>query len=701
MAEGINGSVEILESATDSKSTDASGLSANTKANTVFQRYQLNYSETLFPYVNLRAGSSFDKTTTDSKDAAGETRATDTNIFPSVALTLNNPLISSGAGYTKREEKVEAAGASPVTNILESKNAFLGFRPVGLPTLDMQFTRMHIFDKAQQTTDTLSDALSASTRYTPVKNLDLGYTVTVNNNNNRLNDVEFDTVSQSGRAAYSDRFFDNRVALTANYSGSRLTSETRSNGGGDVFSQIFPFSGLSDISDTPTLDTLTPNQALIDGNLTASSGINIGQGVSLGGDIRLRNVGLDFVNTVSVNTLYIYVDRQLPRSVSGAFTWDIYTSSDNQNWTVYQTSLPATFNPFANRFELLFPDTTTRYIKASTRPLSVSVLPPAGTDVSNIYITELQSFSRKAPAQVATKSQSTSEFYDTGLRALLLQDRSLVYSAYYSQANSSGRSSNSLLSNALSISRRLSTIFSAMARVERDDNRDAAGNNTAYSGSASLLAAPLPTLSNSLVLSTRRQETLGQTSSSESVFLNNTAELYPGANVNLSGGLNFVSPATGARTENTLVNAGASIVPNKSLSLSVNHSETESTQSQGANAPNRAVSTAANVAWSPVATIYLAYSISKTSATGVQRQTVQSYSGTWAPFSGGALTFSLGYSETQESANMSLDRALSTGMEWRVGPRIFFTAAYVVTKSNTPSQSAEAKIMSTDLRMSF
>jgi len=67
VAEGISGSVELSQTATDSKSTDASGLSSSTKGSAFFQRYQLNYNETLYPYLNLRAGGTFDKTIRDRK----------------------------------------------------------------------------------------------------------------------------------------------------------------------------------------------------------------------------------------------------------------------------------------------------------------------------------------------------------------------------------------------------------------------------------------------------------------------------------------------------------------------------------------------------------------------------------------------------------------------------------------------------------
>jgi hypothetical protein len=555
---------------------------------------------------------------------------------------------------------------------------------------------MHIFDKAHETSDTENDSFSASTRYTPVKNLDLAYGFSSLDSNNRMSGVESDTVTQNERAAYSNRFLDNRVIFSANYNGSQSTQTTRSGGGGEVSFQLFPFAGLSSISDTPTLETLSVNQALIDGNLTASSGINIGTNVFASVPQR-RNVGLDFVNATEVNTLDVFVDRALPSGVAAFFSWAIYTSSDNLNWTP-QGSAAATFDPFTNRFELQFPKVTTRYIKASVIPLSPAVPVPPGFDVSNIFITELRAFISKPAAEAVGKTRATSEFHDMNVRTALLEDRSLYYTVYYSQASSNAGSSTTFLSNALSITRQLSTVFSGAARVARDDSRDAAGSRLAYSGNASLIAAPLPTVSNSLVVSARTEEALGRTSSSESVFLNNSATLYKGFDVNLSGGVNFASPATGPRTKNTIVNAGAGVVPNKSLSMSVNHSATESQTAVG---PNRAGSTTGSVAWAPFATVYLAYSFSEASATGVQNSRTRNYSASWAPFSSGTLNFSSGYSETVQSQGAGVDKALSFGMEWRVGPRILLIAGYVVTKSRASSQSADAESLSTNLRMTF
>jgi hypothetical protein len=529
--------------------------------------------------------------------------------------------------------------------------------------------------------------------------LDLAYSVTLFNNKDLLSGTESDSTAQNGRAGYSNRFFNNRVAFSADYSGALSETETRRGSGGEVAFQLFPFAGLSDISDIPTLDALSPNQALLDGNLAASSGINIGQGVSFGGDTRLRSVGLDFVNATAVNTLYIYVDRQLPASVASAVSWDVYVSSDNQNWSLFQTGLHGAFNPFTNRFELLFPDVTSRYIKATSRPLAVTVLPTPGTDISNVFITELQSFIRKPAAQATGKTGQSSQLYDANVSATILENQLLLYSFTFSQAKSRGASATTFISNALSSAKQFNRVFSGMTRVSRDDNRDPLGSTVAYTGSASLAAVPLPTLSHSLVVSARKQEALGEKSSSESIFLNNSAVLYEGISMNLAGGLSFSSVATGGNTESTIINAGASIVPNRSLSMSVNRSESESSLPGGE--INRAVSTSGAITWAPFATVYLAYSISVVSATSFQSQTSQNYSTSWAPFSGGALNFTASYSENRQSPAETIDRALGFGAEWRVGPRIFLTAGYVVTKSSAPSQSAEAKSLSTDLRMSF
>ena len=233
MADVISGTVELIQSNIDSKSTDASGTSTSTKSQIFFQRYQLYYNETLFPYLNLKVGSGFDKSMSETKDPSGETRSTDTSIYPSAMLMLNNPFVSGGVGYNLRQEKIDIPGTASITEVLESKNAFLGFRPEGLPTLNMQYTQSHNYDKEHAIADTVTDLFAANTRFSPVKNLDLAYTIASTDTNDHLGGVDSTTFTQNGRAGYSNQFIDNRVSLTANYNGFRSTTET-SSGSGEV-----------------------------------------------------------------------------------------------------------------------------------------------------------------------------------------------------------------------------------------------------------------------------------------------------------------------------------------------------------------------------------------------------------------------------------------------------------------------------------
>ncbi|HUI44709.1 MAG TPA: hypothetical protein VL122_01795 [Nitrospirota bacterium] len=705
MADILSGTVELTESKTDSKITDASGVTTHPQTQTFYERYTLTYAEMLFPYVNLMVGSGYDRTLTDTKDpVAGETHSALTNFYPQAALALNNPFVHAGAGYTMREAQMEESGTATQATISEIKNAYLGFKPEGLPTLDLQYIGTHTYDKNHEFLDTKNDLSSANTRFTPVKNLDLAFTVTSNDTKNLLTGIDSDQVSENERANYAKSFFDNRVAFSGDYNGYQATNKV-TGGSGVVSFQLFPFFGLSDISDIPTLETLSVNQALIDGNLTASSGINIGQGVSFSGDTKLRNIGLDFGTATSVNTLYVYVDRQLPNTVANAFTWSIYISSDNQNWTVYQTNLLGTFNPFTNSFELQFPAITTRYIKASVRPLSVAVIAPPGTDVSNIYVTELQAYSSQPANQVNEKTSSTSQIFDLYLRTALLKDNSLSYIVSYSQASSNGVSATSILTNALTYNKQFNNVFSGGARIEQDDSRTASVSTVSDLVSVTLMAVPLPTITNNLVLSGRRDESQGQSRHSETIFLYNTASLYRGVDVNLSGGVNIETSATGAESTDTLVNAGISIVPNRFFSLSLNQLESETTSTVGPfTMTNRSADTVGNVAWTPVEAIYLAYSISVSSATNQPNQTIQNYSASWSPFSGGALIFTCTYSETKQTTSgttPNTDRAFLTGIQWNVGPRIQLTASYNDSRTSATQSSEEDKNFSTDLKMSF
>lgn len=405
----------------------------------------------------------------------------------------------------------------------------------------------------------------------------------------------------------------------------------------------------------PTLSgALSPTPSLIDGNLTASTGINIGQSVSP--DTRFREVGLDLVNALPVNTLDIFValnqaNQDLPASVANTFQWYIYTSADGQTWTLFQSGLQAAFDPFTNQFEITFPTVTTRFIMAAVQPLSVAVVPPPGTDVSNIFITELQAFTSVTSTLAQNKFSNSSEAFDLNIRATITERPVLFYNMNYTHLKSDPGKTSFALVNSLTTSQQLSRVVVGTAQVAREDDGDSSGMSAlSYNYNASLTATPLPTLRHGLTLSGRRTEANGLTTNSNALYLTNGAQLFRGVDVSLSGGVSRSSASTGDKSENMTVNFGAGLVPNKDMTITVNVAgNSTSSQTGTLSRQDRSQSASAVVSYRPVQTVYLFYQITETTATGTVRQTTQNYSVSWSPLSSGTLQFSLAYFETLRS----------------------------------------------------
>jgi len=701
MADGINGFAELNYNALDTKTSDATGLSTESKQSSILERYNLTLERSLYPYLKLRAGGLFEKSFTNVTTDDADTRSSDAKTNPFVDLTLINPFITAGAGYNKREEKQDTRGLSSSTTIRDTYNAIFGLRPEGLPTLDTLFMRTDAYDKARLFQNNENDYFSLSSRYKPVKDLDLRYQFTSDESKNRLTDLDVKVLTQTGKATYSGQFFNNRISLYSSYNIIQQETEAPA-------LQLFPFSGLSAINDTPSNGALDPNPVLIDGDLTAGSGINIGQLPSQGGDTRQRNMGLDFVvPPAQVSALFVWVDRELPDVAAKSFTWDIYVSSDNQNWgTSVQTisNVPVVLVRDKWRFELNITGVTTptRYIKVVTRPLAVMLTP--GFDTSNIFVTELQAFAQRVPAPVMEKTTRTTQIYDLSARTRLLDAPYLYYDFYYwyTKTDTTGVT-RYILSNGLTLSQRLSRVFTGTARIAREDGEETAGKRVSYVYSASIMAVPLPTLSNSLVMSGRTESIAGRSSDTTSVFLNNSAELYRGVNVNLSGGVSSATSETNRKTDNTVLTFGASLVPYRTMNISVSYSDTATKQSGGGMEAASTYSRRgdASMAFNPWTTVYLFSSIGVVSQSDKKTSTVRNYAGTWSPFPGGALQFNFSYNENLRSEDNGRDTIITPSMRWKIIPRTFLDLSYLILKSESASQTTESKSFNANLKMFF
>ncbi len=703
LADEISGRVELLYNRVSAETEDATGISTETKSNNFVHLYNLNFFRTLYPNLRFLAGGTFEQGMSKDESDGAEVKSKVTTKNGTLDLRLGTQFMSSGIGYNRREEKSTVDGDSSLTNVRESYNASISLRPEGLPIVDTLFLRTYTYDKERVSQDNVNDFISLGLMYEPYRNLNLRYQAALSILRDRLQDLEVKQLLNTARGTYSKQFGD-RVTAYTTYSFTSQETWTTTKGTGEVISQVFPFSGLSAISDIPSPVTLDLNPALIDGELTASSGINIGRNPFLAGDNSLRNIGIDFINASEVNTIFVSVDRDLPSAVSNAFSWDIYISSDNLDWTLFQTVSPATFGIFENRFEINFNNVTTRYLKVVTRPLSAAIVVPPGFDVSNIFVTEIQTLFRESAEDVENKTSQTAHVYDLNLKWRLLDKPSLFYDFYYwTSITHPADITRTVLSNALSLRHRFNSVFTGGARVALETVKDAesTSNSTVYS--TSLTATPLPTLYHSLTISGRFDETEEGNSDSHSVFLNNRAELYKGLSLLLTGGISVSNSETDRRSMNTFFNSGLSATPHPAMAVNLNYSETHTRQTGGG---GKDFSTFArrgdvSVSYTPFDTVYIFASVGISAEKDRDTNTLQNYVFTWSPFPDGDLQFNFAFSETLSSENDGKTRTITPSLRWYLMRRTFLDVSYSVLTDESVIQRSKTRTFSSILSITL
>lgn len=703
-SEGISGYVDLNYNRIDSKTESAAGSATNTQTDTFFQQYRLNFDRTLYPNLRIRAGGLFGETTSTIHSGESETKTTLTKISPLVDLSLNASLFQAGVGYNRMEEKQDS-----LDTVRNNYTAFFGYRPDGLPTFDLQYLRTSTYDKERISQDTTTDHFLISSLYQPAKGVDLRYMGSYTSTKDQLQDTTTTDVINSGRATYNGQFFNNRVSVFSSYNIARQDTRTSGASVAGLNFQAVPVAGLFALNDDPTTGVLSPTDpaaaALVDGNLTAGTGINIGRGLSAAGDTRYRNMGFDFGTELDIHAIYLWTDRDILSIYAtdpGTFRWDIYISSNNLDWTLYQSYTSAGFGPFDRRFAINFPTVRTRYIKLVTRPFSLSV--PAGIDMDTIFVTEVQAFAFTTSGETSNKLTVTSQIYDLTLRTRLLDSPSLFYDLYYWYSTSSNAATaRYILSNGFSVSHRFNRVFSAGARIAREDARDTQDQRVSYVYNASLTATPLVTLSHTLIVSGREEEIGGKPSSTRSVFLNNSAELYRGVSVNLSGGVSDTKSETGEETLSTLLTFGANIVPHPAMTITLGYSDTDSKRSGGDKESTSKYTRRGDVAvaYTPFRTMYFFAGVGLLAEQDRELSITQNYSGTWSPFRDGALQFTITYNENLRSDDNGKDTLITPSVRWNITRRAYLDVSYQIVKSTSTAERTEYSSFNTSLKMSF
>jgi hypothetical protein len=699
LIEGVSGSWESTYSLFNSKVTDALGNSIKTSTQSFIERFQLDINTNIFPNLKLRAGgiaegqwAVFDNKTSDTV-----TRTILFDLNPYIDLTLQTPLYRASVGYNRRQNTVEVFNLPSTTLISNEYYSILGWTPEGLPSIDAQIRRTNLYDSDKSSVDVTEDFASLNPKY-QYEGLQLQYYGTYLHTRNDLLDLDVWQYTHTGRAGYSGQFFNNRVVLSTDYNILNQETKTKTAGQGFVTTQVFPSAGLSRIDDILTPVTLDANPALIDGNTTASAGIDLVSNVPL----VKRQVGLDFLNPAVVSQLFVWVDRQLSSTIVSSFSWELFASNDNLNWSTKPIA-SVSFGAFQNRFEINFPSVTARYIKVVTTPLLQNPLVPP-----NIFVTELQAFLQTPAADVKESFSRTTQLFDLDVKTRILDIPSLFYELYYffNRQDNSGRPGQQRydLINSLYANHRFSEIFSGKARVGIENATQFVDQKSlAYLYDASIIADPLRTLHNSLVFNGRNEEIGGRPNNTNSILLYNTAQLYQGVDINLNGGVVFLKQETGQNGTDFLINFQTNVVPNKKVILGLNYSNVIS-QRTGGELVSSSTTTRTldvNLSYNPFRTLNLFAFFQYINATGQKDRFLQNYAINWSPFPDGALQFNIAYNENYRTDDHFVERVFQPTIRYMLSKRSYVELTYQLIRSNSDIQDIKSDLLSTTLKLFF
>ena len=735
LLEAITANDELFYNQLTAKTTDKlTGTTSKTDVIEYGSRTNAGLNYNLLPTLNLNTGGTFEKTWSDvSNDTSTET--TLTRLRPYFWLTFRDPVIGGAFGYDLLDETVKTSGRDETSLTREAYNANLNWRPIDLPFTTVRYTHASIHDGDRTLLDTIQDQAYVKTEYL-YGGLDVYYSGTYLDTRDKVNDAEARQTTHEGRLLYATTFLDRRIAISTDNrivaTELKLDNGVPFTGLGTTVGLAVPATaGLSSIDATPITDPLAGNAALIDGDQTTSAGINIG----FTGEptTNLRNVGLDFGGAVSVNRLQVSIDGfgpgVLPADITTFYVWQVWTSTNNLNWTLQTTVAPAVFSPLDRRFSIGFSPLTSRYIKVTVSPLPGTVIGTTNTSLfPTIFITELQAFNDSVTGGAAgtgTHRRFTQlvRSHSVDLNVILLRTpANLLYYRFnggYQSLDAQEFTERYIVSNGLFLNHRFNDILSGSTNATYEFGKDVNTNRNAVLYYASLAATPLRTLTDSLVFSGNREwlspsgsgsstagtGTVETTLTTNTLVLYNTAQLYRGLDLtlNLGATLSSEEPQDGPSTERreTYVNVGTTISPHPALTLTTYYlgKLTHTTRDNTAGQPGGGASDTTQqnldlgLSFTPFRTLTVSAQANIMTQTAQPTTVNQNYSLNWAPFPDGTLQLSMFYSQSQFSDNSSTSRIVQPTVRWYFSSRrrSYLEVGYQLNTSDSKSQKTEAQ----------
>lgn len=698
---GLQKGVEGVFTSVSTTTTFATGAVTKTDTQSFSPSLHLNLDTLIYPSLRLNAGGIWEYDMFSTAGLLGETRSTISKSRPFVLLRSTDPVFSPGIAYFRREEQSRANGQSDITLVNEEYAGYLSWNPAGGPQSNFQFLKTHRFDDARAYENTTQEFGSLTSTYTR-RNLGVRYLGSYLDSDDELERFKTRQVSHSGRVDASVSLFRERLRWNASYNvGYRDFRTSAAGSGEEIALPLTPSEGLAALSDTPVTAKLAPNEMLIDEDLAAAAGIDLGL-PSSPSDAQARNIGLNFLSPAEVSRLLVWVDRDLPAEIAASFAWEVYSSEDNVLWTRQAAVPSAPFGPFELRFEIDFAAVTARYLKVVTRPLSAVV--PGASRFPDIFVTELQAFTRNPAQPGDNRLAQTTHLLNTDVRLRLLETPSLSYEGYYLYNGTGGSvGGTDTLSNGLSLNQAFGRLLSVYARGAREQGTQPQGYTVANVADASVTVEPIPTFRSSMLYTGRREAVSGSEISRQGVYIQNSGQVYRGVDVQFGIGWNSSTRASGQADDSRLLNFSTTIVPRQqaSFTLSYDDTKTEQTGTVVDQPMSRLQRTYASVSLSPTRSLQLVVGGEVLAATGEKTRATLSFGANWAPFPDGTLQFVFAYNESRRDLVFGTELSTLGAVRWNVSRRSYVDVSFQRTESEFVLFKTESRILGVTVRMFF
>ncbi len=465
--------------------------------------------------------------------------------------------------------------------IQDMYSANLGWHPSELPSFDVYYTRRYLYDAQRTTQDIQTDNYTWSSDYRSIKGLELDYNGNYNTVKDNLRSAQTESLTNSGHIAYSGTLLNNRVFYHSSYNISMQQTTVTNSGSIQTLA-------LTQLFSTTPNPNANPPTTVTNGQLNAFQTINLVAPLTL--PATQNNLGLRFFNpTTQVNTLFLSINTKDKLTQSNiipsitdlnnifnsnphnksVFSFDVYTSSDGLTWslqpapTVTVGNNPTLVGSDEVGFIISFQTLTAQFIKVVQTPDKLTPpIPINSIDQNNILVVSVQA-SREVQVTPGTsiKSSTIGGIYDMNVKALLLDNPNLSYDMTFTfthnKSDQTPLATTYQFNNGLSVSRRLGEIWTVNGRVTEELSSDAQSKmRNAFSYNAGVSVTPLPTLNHSLVYGGRIEFFEGQTTMTNSIYLNNSAELYRGLSVNLGTGYSTGTQASGQSSDSVSLTVG-------------------------------------------------------------------------------------------------------------------------------------------------